>query len=562
MRKNFTLFNQHLETLLIQDGQFQAEDFEKFHDQLSQNATSSLDRLLIDEQHLSRDKVGQLLSKSSGLKYQPLGQTTVKPSVFNTLPREFIELKQVIPIDQQNGKLQVAMVNGHDQKTLDEITYIAGIRPDPVVITAMEYEDFLAHYQAMLPSTSNGLFNDSSNGSGFSEAALNDWITSLFEQALQQQSSDIHIEPRREGLSIRFRADGILKHQGYVPDDFQSAFIPRLKVMANMDITEYRRPQEGRIKLTIQSDVHYFRMSSIPLSDNQEKLTLRILKPFKGLMEFSTLGMDDDSIATLQELCQSPSGIILTCGPTGVGKSTTLYTIINSLNTDARNIMTIEDPIELKLPNINQSQVNLKSQYTFAHSIASILRQDPDVIMIGEIRDNETLDATIQAALTGHLILSSLHSNSAAGTLTRLIEMGASPKLLSSTLSGIVAQRLIRTLCPHCKEAYTASEREKTILFPFDPARQTEKITLYRSTGCQLCDQSGYSGRIGLFEIMRIDRELRYVISEFSSDLQLEDAAISSGMKTLSMNGRMKALSGATSLDEIIRVLGIHQEST
>lgn len=566
MRKPYTAYNRHLETLLIQDGRFQANDFIPFHDALQADNTLSLDRLLIDKQLISRDEIGQLLSKDCGLNYTPLGQLTVDPSAFNALPLEFIELKHVIPVTQKNGKLHVAMVYTKDHKTLDEITFMAGIRPEPSVILAMEYDDFIRNAQQYMATAATAISPGTAPGNGtspgeFSEKALNSWIDHVFQQAFLQQCSDIHIEPHQDQLEIRFRINGIIQRYTRVPEEFKSALIPRLKVMANLDMTEYRRPQEGRIKISLNNQPQYLRISSMPLSDHQEKLNLRVLKPFKGLMEYSTLGMSDQEIAQLQSLCQSPSGIVLTCGPTGAGKSTTLYTILNSINAETRNIITIEDPIELKLPHINQSQVNVKSDYTFANSIHSILRQDPDVIMIGEIRDQETLDVTIQSALTGHFILSSLHSTNAASAITRLVELGASPSLLSSSLRGIVAQRLIRTLCNHCKSPYQATEADYQVLFPYESHQTNPSITLYQATGCQLCHQTGYSGRIGLFEIMPIDRELRYVIGEFSSDMQLEDAAVSSGMKTLSMNGRMKALEGITSLDEVIRVLGLGQEA-
>lgn len=563
MRKPFSAYNRYLETLLIQEGRFQSNDFQPFYEKLQQDPQLTLDRLLVEKNLITLDELGQLLSKKSGFKYIALRQISVDSSAFNTLPLEFIELKHLIPYAQQNGKLQVGIVHPDDHKTLDEITFMSGIRPEPCIILAMEFQDFIHNAQQHITPTQTQSNPNMPTGQAgeFSEESLNQWINQLFEQALQQHCSDIHIEPKHKNLDIRFRINGILQHHCLVPEEFQSALVPRLKVMANLDMTEYRRPQEGRIKITKNEQSQYLRISSIPLSDQQEKLNLRILKPFKGLMEFESLGIIESDVNRLKTLCQSSSGIILTCGPTGSGKSTTLYTILNSLNAETRNIISIEDPIELKLPHINQSQVNTKANYTFANSIHSILRQDPDVIMIGEIRDKETLDATIQSALTGHLILSSLHSTSAASAITRLIELGASPTLLSSSLRGIIAQRLIRTLCNHCKESYIATPEDLQILFPYETTPPSEDITLYRSTGCQLCHHTGYSGRIGLFEIMPIDRELRYAISEFSSDLQLEDAAISSGMRTLSMNGRIKALEGSTSLEEIVRVLGLGQES-
>jgi type IV pilus assembly protein PilB len=246
------------------------------------------------------------------------------------------------------------------------------------------------------------------------------------------------------------------------------------------------------------------------------------------------------------------------CGPTGSGKTTTLYTVLQRINDDIRNICTVEDPVELQIEGLNQSQVNPKADYTFASSMRALLRQDPDVIMVGEIRDYETLEAAVHAALTGHMVFSTIHSNTTAATITRMIEMGAASNLIGSALVGVLAQRLVRNICPYCKVAYDASEAEKELLFPYDEDRRVDRVVLYKGDGCELCMNTGYSGRCGVYEILIVDREIRQLINDSHSDLEIEDAAIAAGMRTLGMNGRAKVLAGVTTIEEVIRVLGVN----
>jgi type IV pilus assembly protein PilB len=338
----------------------------------------------------------------------------------------------------------------------------------------------------------------------------------------------------------------------------EASFVTRIKVMARMDIAEHRRPQDGRISIKYKGSEYNLRVNTLPVGDGREKIVIRILRPSKNINDFRSLGFDEDDIRKLEYLYKSPYGIVLVCGPTGSGKTTTLYTVLQRVNDDIRNICTVEDPVELQIEGLNQSQVNPKADYTFASSMRALLRQDPDVIMVGEIRDYETLEAAVHAALTGHLVFSTIHSNTTSATITRMIEMGAASNLIGSALVGVLAQRLVRNICPYCKVAYEANNAEKELLFPYEEDKWVNQVVLYKGEGCELCMNTGYSGRSGIYEILLVDREIRQLINDSHSDLEIEDAAIAAGMKTLGMNGRGKVLAGVTTIEEVIRVLGVN----
>ena len=345
-----------------------------------------------------------------------------------------------------------------------------------------------------------------------------------------------------------------------IPGSIEQAVITRFKVLARMNIAEHRRPQDGTFSIKYNDRMYDFRINTLPVS-GKEKVVIRILAPAVSLKaagdKMIIAGASDDDIQKIHDMVQSPNGIILTSGPTGSGKTTTLYTILKALNKEDVNITTIEDPIEIKLEGINQSQVNPKADITFASCMRAILRQDPDIILIGEIRDFETLEVAISAALTGHLVLSTVHTNSAAATVTRLIEMGAKDYLVSSTLTGVIAQRLVRKLCDKCKEAYFPTEEEvKHISTEPKVQEQLMKTKLYKKKGCKDCGYLGYTGRMGIYEVMPITREIKKLIAQGAHDIEIEEAAVAAGMKTLKYSCLQHITDGVTTTDEFIRVLG------
>jgi type IV pilus assembly protein PilB len=522
------------------------------------------------------EQLGQALSVQFGIKYANINKINIDKTLLDLLPEEFIRDKQVVPIAKERGRLVVAMVNPTNREVIDEITFITGMRPLVTVTTQLEYVEFCNKHLSEV--SSNTLRDEISNFSDQMvveqgqvdlrqqrDAELSDptnplvkLVNSIIEEGIERNASDIHIEPRPKKYLVRFRVDGILRTILDVPQNMEASFVTRIKVMARMDIAEHRRPQDGRITIKYKGTDYNLRVNTLPVSDSREKIVIRILRPSKNISDFQSLGFDADDVKKLEFLYKSPYGIILVCGPTGSGKTTTLYTVLQRINDDIRNICTVEDPVELQIEGLNQSQVNPKADYTFASSMRALLRQDPDVIMVGEIRDYETLEAAVHAALTGHLVFSTIHSNTTSATITRMIEMGAASNLIGSALVGVLAQRLVRNICPYCKVPYEAQQWEKDLLFPYDEDQRQKKVLLYKGQGCELCMNSGYSGRSGIYEILIVDREIRQLINDSHSDLEIEDAAIAAGMRTLSMNGRAKVIAGVTTVEEVTRVLGVN----
>jgi len=375
-------------------------------------------------------------------------------------------------------------------------------------------------------------------------------VDMIFGQAIRDRASDIHVEPEEETLRIRNRIDGILYEVTILPKKLQSGIVSRIKILANMDIAENRKPQDGRIQLVIQDHDLDMRVSSFPTIYG-ENLVLRILDKSIVLMGLKEAGFLDKNIEVYEKLIHKPHGIIFVTGPTGSGKTSTLYTTLSIISTIEKNIITIEDPVEYELPLIRQTQINPKAGITFANGLRSMLRQDPDIIMVGEIRDKETADVAIQAALTGHLVLSTLHTNDAATTLTRLSDMGIEPFLISSATIGIVAQRLIRLICNKCRESYVPASR---ILKELNIIKGTK---FYRGKGCTACKGSGFMGRKGIFEILQIDEKIKRLIDMKSSSEQIRKEAVNAGMKTLRQDGLDKVKKGLTAIEEVLRVTEI-----
>ena len=381
------------------------------------------------------------------------------------------------------------------------------------------------------------------------EAPIIRLINALLAEAIKENASDIHIEPYEDRLVVRLRIDGVLKEVLQPQRALAPLLVSRIKVMSKLDIAEKRLPQDGRISLRVGGRSVDVRVSTLP-SSHGERVVLRLLDKQAGKLDLAHLGMAQQELDEIGSLIKRPHGIILVTGPTGSGKTTSLYAMLTVLNERSRNIITVEDPIEYYLDGIGQTQVNSKVDMSFAKGLRAILRQDPDVVMVGEIRDIETAEIAVQASLTGHLVLSTLHTNTAVGAITRLRDMGVEPFLLSSSLIGTIAQRLVRRLCTTCREPYPASESDKKLL---GISQQTEPVTIYRANGCNQCNHLGYRGRIGLFEVVSIDESMRQLIHEGAAEHQLEAQARAT-TQGIKQNAAKQVLSGNTSLDEVIRV--------
>jgi len=530
---------------------------------------------------ITLEQLKETLYRQQGYEMVDSEQLKVQDKVINILPEDFVKANKVVPISSDGRVLVVGMVNPNDQKVLKDIVYLTGQKPRAMLITHFEFENFLKSFYSSSKKETNQIIQQIEDESleyeveeslseqverelADSSGSVAKFVNKIITDAIDSKTSDIHIEPRIGNYVVRYRTDGILKHIVDIPTKVEQSVLTRFKVLSRMNIAEHRRPQDGTFSIKYRGCAYDFRINTIPIG-TKEKVVIRVLAPAVSLnaedKNIKLLGGTAEDIEKITKMTSCPNGIILTSGPTGSGKTTTLYSVLKSLNDVDVNITTIEDPVEIKLDGINQSQVNVKAGITFASCMRAILRQDPDIILVGEIRDYETLEVAISAALTGHLVLSTVHTNSAAATVTRLIEMGAKDYLVSSTLSGVIAQRLVRKLCPKCKEAYYPElEEVQKVLIEADDQQNLMKAKLYKKKGCAECDFNGYKGRLGVYEIMPITKEIKKLIAVGAHDIEIEDAAVACGMKTLNQACLGHILRGDTSTEEFIRVLGIVSE--
>lgn len=563
---------------LIDDGLINQEQLERALEE-SKRTNTPIGSALVKLGFIAIDQLRNALSEQQGINHLEGKDLKLSANVLCLLPEDFVRYNRVIPVSSDGRNIVVGMVNPNDKQVLNDIIYLTGLQPKPLLLTHIEYEKTLKNYFESKAGTEK-LLEEISLDDQNSEAEdeniwdqvereLNDdtnlvakFASSIIAEAIDKKASDIHIEPRLDKYVVRYRVDGILRQVLVVPQKIEGMLVSRLKVISRMDISEHRRPQDGHFSLKYGDRVYDLRLNTLPML-GKEKMVIRVLQPdLKVTKEdkerrIELVGATTEDIQKINIMTKSPHGIIFVTGPTGSGKTTTLYSILNKLNSDSVNITTVEDPVEIKIDGINQVQVNAKADITFASCLRAILRQDPDVIMIGEIRDTETIEAAIHAALTGHLVLCTLHTNSATATITRLVEMGVATHLLATAVVGIVAQRLLRKLCPGCKEKYVPELYELGLILSqpedFDVFRENN---IYRAKGCENCNGSGYIGRLGIYEIMPVNRDLKKVLSQSCASYEIEEVAISTGMKTLQRAGLDGILNGHTTIDEYLRVLG------
>ncbi len=548
--------------LLVQAGLITPAQLEQAL-QVQRHTGERLGKVLTDQGLATQDAIARAVASQLGLEYVNLKATSIPEDVLTTLPEDLIRLYQVVPIRKEGDALVVGMVDPLDVLALDDIRRRTGRDLIPAVVTPEGFEHAVNQYPALGSSIDQVIQEIRPADVGEEEPALDRLreavedapivrlVNLMLVQAVRQGASDIHVEPQENHVRIRYRIDGTLYNVMTAPKHVQAATVSRIKIMASMNIAERRLPQDGRIELRVDNRDIDLRVSTVPTVFG-EKVVLRILDKGAALVPVERLGLLPEDLPRFEAIITKPYGIILVTGPTGSGKTTTLYAVLNRLNRPEVNILTIEDPVEYQLPGISQVQINPKAGLTFATGLRAFLRQDPDIIMVGEIRDEETARIAIHAALTGHLVLSTLHTNDAPGAVARLIDMGIEPFLAASSVIGVVAQRLVRVLCPHCREPYTAPAEVVTRYGLGDPAAPP---VLYRARGCDLCNHIGYRGRVGIFEIMTMDDTLReLVVKQAPSDV-IKRAAVSAGMRTLAEDGVAKVLAGQTSLEEMLRVV-------
>ena len=527
---------------------------------------------------ITLDQLKEILHLQTGYDLVTPEQLASQDKFIKILPEDFIKTNKIIPISSDGKTLILGVVTPVKPDVLKDIIYLTGQNPKQLLMTHFEFQNCLnTFFSEQKKETEKVIKEIESEAEEFEvEESLADmvdkqlkdstgsvakFVNQIITNAIDNKVSDIHIEPRLAGYIVRYRKDGMLQKVLDIPPKVETSVIARFKVLSRMNIAEHRRPQDGTFSIKYKNGSYDFRINTLPVS-GKEKVCIRVLAPAVSLnaadKNISLVGGTAEDIAKIKNMVSCPNGIILTSGPTGSGKTTTLYSVLKSLNDEDVNITTIEDPIEIKLEGINQSQINAKAGITFASCMRAILRQDPDIILVGEIRDYETLEIAISAALTGHLVLSTVHTNSAAATVTRLIEMGAKDYLVSSTLSGVIAQRLVRRLCDDCKEEYFATHDEaRQIIADEKEIQEFMKKPIYRAKGCNKCDFSGYKGRLGVYEIMAINKEIKKLVALGAHDLEIEEAAVKNGMKTLNQSCLTHILNGETTIDEFVRVLGV-----
>ncbi len=529
----------------------------------------NLGEILAQMGAVTEEQYRRALSREIKLPYLPnLSEEMVDKSLVSRVPLNFLLAHQLIPLNDEDGVVTVAMANPLEVQPLDDIRLLLDKEvkavvssPDEIVRVANRcYGHASGAAEAMLEGMEEDeetpeMITVSQEAEDLldiaSKAPVIKLVNLIIFEAVKARASDIHIEPYEKELRVRYRIDGVLYESLSPPKQYQSAITSRVKIMANLNIAEKRLPQDGRIKIKITDREIDIRVSVVPISFG-ERIVLRLLDRSSRLYNLTDLGFSEDRLKLFYRLIKLSHGIILVTGPTGSGKTTTLYAALSEMNSTETNIITIEDPVEYQIPGIGQIQVNPKINLTFANGLRSILRQDPDVVLIGEMRDLETAEIAIQASLTGHLVFSTLHTNDAAGAITRLIDMGVEPYLVSSSVVGILAQRLIRQVCPHCRQEYTPPKA--TLAEIGLTPKDIPGGTLYQGKGCDKCFNSGYMGRSAIFEILLVDDDVRRKVLDRTAIGDIKKTLLDKGMLTLRMDGAKKVVEGVTTIEEVVRV--------
>lgn len=508
---------------------------------------------LVEKGFITEHQLIEVLEFQLGIPHISLYRYPIETSLMSLVSKDLARRKLLIPLRKEGNQLYVAMNDPMDYYAIDDLRMATGFQISPAIATKDDILQAINKYYNMQTTMDEGeMTRTTARGSGGTDEddspAVN-LVNQILLQGIQSKASDIHIDPHETNIKIRYRVDGILKTERTLSKGIQNQLIARIKIMANLNITESRLPQDGRIKVSLNMTPVDLRISTLPTVYG-EKIVIRILDLSSVLNKLSELGFNKINYKRFLKLIEQPSGIILITGPTGSGKSSTLYAALNHLNSEAVNIITIEDPVEYQIEGINQVQANSRVGLTFAAGLRSILRQDPNIVMVGEIRDTETAEIAIRASLTGHLVLSTLHTNSAIATIPRLIDMDIEPYLVVSSLTGIVAQRLLRKICLECKESYIPSDMEKALYIK----RGMNVDRLYRGRGCGSCRGTGYRGRLSIQEVLVIDDEIRSLMMNNQSITKIRDYAMKTGMIFLIDDGLLKVKQGLTTTEEVLRV--------
>jgi type II secretion system protein E len=556
---------------LVEKGQLRQEDLPQLYEVQGAAPNRPIHEILIDRGFAREEHVLAALAEEFGMELVDITKITVDAETLSVMPTRLVHRKALMPLSRENGTLTVATGDPYDVYSLDELQTLTGLKIYPVLASPREIQRLIKTHFGVGGETVGALVqerekeevelledieaDDSELAKMASEASVVKLVNEILVEAANERASDIHVEPEEKTLRIRYRIDGLLQIQTLPPEinRFQNAIISRIKIMSRLNIAEKRLPQDGRIKMRVQGRDIDVRVSIIPMVHG-EGIVMRLLDKGRMVFNLANVGMLPDNYSTFKQLIDRPHGIVLVTGPTGSGKSTTLYSALNEIKDETLKIITVEDPVEYQQAGISQIQVHSKIGLTFAASLRSILRHDPDVILIGEMRDLETAESAIQASLTGHMVFSTLHTNDAPSAFTRMIDMGVEPFLVSSTVEGIMAQRLVRTICPDCKTQFQPEIAEMPLDFPMPNGKDGPPPKLFKGAGCRSCRQTGFRGRTGIHELLVTGEHIRELVVQRVNAGVIRHEALKVGMLTLRQDGWRKVVLGQTTIDEIARV--------
>lgn len=519
-----------------------------------------LGKILVDLKFVTEDDISRVIAQEADTAFESLSGTDVSEEVLSLVPEKLAAGGKLLPVARDGNCLTLAMVDTFDIVAIDKVQALTGLELKIVAVTEQTFQQAFERWYSTAEAGERSLeeaikaadHRSKVEVASETDAPVARMVNEIIETGIRQHATDIHIEPEDRIVRIRYRVDGVLVSGASIPKSIQSALESRIKIIGGMNISERRVPQDGRITYQEHGRKVDIRASTLP-SVYGENIVLRVLDLGKVVVGLEGLGFSEENLAIFKTLLEKPFGIVLVTGPTGSGKTTTLYSGLLHINSLEKNVMTLEDPVEYRLPLIRQSQINTKSGFTFAAGLRALLRQDPDVVLVGEIRDLETVDMAIRTSLTGHLVLSTLHTNDAASALPRLIDMGVNPYVLPTTVAGIVAQRLVRKVCGDCTEPYQPSDTELEA-FALDALDQLETVNFRKGAGCEHCSNTGYKGRIGIYEILTMNREIIALVTGKSSGRAICEAAVAAGMVDMRADGAKKVAGGVTTFSEVMRV--------
>ncbi len=558
------LSNDQLSQLVLHNGLVDKPGLEELT-QFAKNANINLDEAMLEKNVIPDETLGLMIANYLKIPFVNLSKLSIPEDVFHIIPEKVARKQKAIAFERSQAGIKLAMANPYNQELMKLVAQKTGQQVIPYLATEKDIYNTFHIYRKELQKNFDELIRQEAEKAGSvaaaeNEAPISQIVDLLINYAFQDKVSDIHIEPEEKNSLVRFRIDGILHDVLFLSKLLHDRIVTRIKVMSKLRTDEHLAPQDGKIRVKVEEEDLDIRVSILPVAEG-EKVVMRLLSSRLGRLSLLDLGMSEIDLKKVSNAYSKSYGMILSTGPTGSGKTSSIYSILKILNTREKNITTIEDPVEYRIRGVNQIHVNTKTNLTFASGLRSILRQDPNIVFVGEIRDSETAGIAVNAALTGHLVLSTLHTNDAATTMPRLIDMKVEPFLVASTVNIVIAQRLIRKICENCRISYVVTEEELRKNLPEEQIKkhylttgEKKEIRLYKGQGCKVCHFTGYSGRVGIFEVMEITEKLRVLITQKSSADEIQKQALTEGMTTMLDDGLQKVAKGITTIEEVLRI--------